>query len=88
VVLRGQLGRDRDADLRRGAGKDERLEALPARLHVDRMLVRARHHVRAASDNRFKRAGSAGEIADPDVEPFVLEVAKALGDRQRQVVER
>jgi hypothetical protein len=52
------------------------------------VLVRARHEVDAAADQRLQRARAAGEVEDLDVEPLGLEVALALGDRERQVVEQ
>ena len=37
---------------------------------------------------RLQRARAAGEVDDRHVEPFGLEVAQRLGDRQRQVVQQ
>ena len=51
------------------------------------MLERARDDIGAAADHRLQRVRAAGEVGDFDVEPFVLEVVAALGDRQRQVIE-
>ena len=77
-----------DEDLRRRARQYERLEMLLARLHVDRVLVGAGNDVRAAADHRFEGPRAAREVADAHIQPFVLEVAEPLGERQRQVVER
>jgi hypothetical protein len=52
------------------------------------VFVRARHHVGTAADHGLQRLGATGKVDDLDVEPFFLEVAQALGDRQRQVVEQ
>ena len=54
----------------------------------DRVLVRARHDVDAAADQRLQRLRAAGEVVDLDVEPLGLEIAVALGDRERQIVEQ
>jgi hypothetical protein len=52
------------------------------------VLVGAGDHVGAAADHRLQRFRAAGEIRDLDLEPLVLEVALALRDRERQVVEQ
>ena len=52
------------------------------------MLVGAGHHVGAAADHRLQRARAAREVADAHVQALVLEVAQALGDGERQVVQR
>jgi hypothetical protein len=53
------------------------------------VLVGARHHVGAAAHHRLERARAAGEIADAQAgQPLVLEVAQALAQHERQVVER
>ena len=76
-----------DGDLRRCSREHECLERDLARLHVDGVLVGARHHVGAAADHGFQRASAAGEVADAHVQPLVLEVAQPFGDCQRQVVQ-
>ena len=87
VACRLRTG-DADADLRRRARQHERLEVLPPRLHVDGVLVRARDDVGAAADHGFERARAARKIADAHVESLVLEEAQALGEGERQVIER
>ncbi len=74
--------------LRRAALQRERAQALAFDLHADRVLERARDHIGAAADHRLQRARAAGEIGDGHVEPLGLEVAQALGDGERQVVQQ
>src|SRR3989442_1676154 len=88
LVAGGARGGNTDADLRRGSREDEGLEALLPRLHVDRMLIGAGDHVRAAADDCLQRACATGKIADAHVEALVLEEAQALGESERQVIER
>src|SRR5690606_26442228 len=40
------------------------------------------------ADQRLQRFRAAGEVVDRDVQPFLLEEALALGDGQREVVEK
>src|SRR5262249_17171606 len=40
------------------------------------------------ADERLQRLRAAAEVVDGDVEALLLEVAKPLGDGQRQIVER
>ena len=65
-----------------------RLDVLALGLLRDRVLEGARHDIDAAADDRLQGARAAGKVEDLDVEAFGLEVAVALGDRQRQVVEQ
>src|SRR3954466_10532451 len=50
------------------------------------MLIGAGHHVGAPANDGFQRARAACEIADADVETFVLEVPEPLGNSEWQVV--
>jgi hypothetical protein len=52
------------------------------------VLECAGNHVDAAADQCLQCARAAGEVEDFDVEPFRLEIAVALGDGQRQVLEQ
>ena len=52
------------------------------------MLVGARHDVGAAADHRLQRFCAAGKIHDLDVEAFVLEIAFALRNGERQVIQK
>ena len=60
----------------------------PVRLHVDRVLIGPGHHVCAPSHDRLQRARAAREVADPDVEPLVLEIPEPFRQCQGKVVER
>ena len=88
LEVRHRLRIDAEDDLRRPALQHEGAQPLALDLHVDGVLERARDDVGAAADHRLQRARAAGEIGDRDVEAFGLEVAQALGDRQRQVVQQ
>ena len=87
-VLRGLRLAHPEHDAGVLALQDQRLDVLALRLLRDRVLVGARHDVDAAAEQRLQRARTAGEVEDLDVETLGLEVALALGDRQRQVVEK
>src|SRR6185312_10391753 len=58
------------------------------RLLRDRMLVSAGHDVDAAAQKCLQGLGATGKVEDFDVEPFLLEIAVALGDRERQIVDK
>src|SRR6185369_1692407 len=45
------------------------------------------NHVRASAHQRLQRLGAAVEVRDLDLEALVPEIAVALRDRERQVVE-
>ena len=66
---------------------DQRLDRVALGLLRDRVLVGARHEIDAAADQRLQCARTARKAEDLDVEPFGLEVALPLRDRERQVVE-
>ena len=88
LVVRHRLRVDAEHDLRRAPLQHEGAQALALGLHVDGVLEGAGDDVGAAADQRLQRLRAAGEIGDRDVQPLGLEVAAALGDRQRQVVQQ
>jgi hypothetical protein len=52
------------------------------------VLVGTGNDVDRTADQRLQRLRAAAEIVDGDVESLLLEVAEALADRQRKVVQR
>ena len=65
----------------------EALHVEALRLLVDGVLPRAGDDISTATDHGLERLRAAFEIADLDVEAFVLEIAESLRDRQWQIVE-
>src|SRR5205085_1604956 len=59
----------------------------PPRVHVDGVLESAGDEVRAAADQRLEGFRAAREVDDLDLQALVLEVAEAVGQRERQIVE-
>src|SRR5262249_836044 len=60
-------------------------ELLALGLHLDGVVEGADAHLSTAADERLQGAGAALHIGDLDREARVLEVAEALGDRERQI---
>jgi hypothetical protein len=67
---------------------DHGLDVLTLGLHADGVLVGAGDDVDGAADQCLQRLRTAAEIIDGDVEALLLEIAEALADRQRQIIER
>src|SRR5262249_37776186 len=67
---------------------DHRADILALCLHADGVLVGAGNHVDRSANQRLQGLRAAAEIIDGDVEPLLLEIAEALADGQRQVIER
>jgi hypothetical protein len=57
-------------------------------LHRDGVLVRPGHHVGASAYHRLQCLGAAWKVDYLGSQPFVLEVAEAIRDGERQVVEQ
>ena len=78
-----------DAYRNRGVASHEHetLQLQPLGLLVDGVFPRASNDVGTAADHCLQRLRAAVEIADFDFEPLVLEIAQALSDGERQIVE-
>ena len=87
LVARGLGFGDADRNRRIAALQHETLHVEAFWLLVDGVFPRARDYVCAAADDCLQRLRAAVEIADLDIEPFLLEIIEALGDGQRQVIE-
>jgi hypothetical protein len=62
-----------------------RFEGNAFRGHVDRVLISSAADVSAAADQGLQGFVASLEIADLNVEPFLLEVAALLRNRERKI---
>ena len=79
---------DADGNAGETAQFQHRADILPLGLHADRVFISTRHHIDGTAHQGLQGFGPACEIIDFDIKARLLEIAFALGNRQRQIIEQ